>query len=236
MYFGVESPFHWRRRSRRGRGKGLPLKVGQHIYCDGILYYYLYINPGDNVEEWQYHSAYKGGARDNQVMSWFLKRVYVYSVSYFMYLAWRPFRWRRRSRKGAWQRTSFKGWSTHILWLHSLLYLYFNPRVNERNNCSTQSKEGPRDDQVMSLFLQRLYVYSVSHFMYLAWKPFRWRRRSRRGRGKGLPLKVGQHIYCDCILYYTYILTPETMRGMTVPLSQKRAKQRSGYEFFFKIV
>ena len=58
--------------------------------------------------------------------------------------------------------------------------------------------------------------------MYLAWRPFRWRRRSRRGRGKGLPLKVSEHIYCEGILYYTLYFNPETIRGMTVPPQSKK--------------
>ena len=126
-----------------------------------------------------------------------------------MYLACEALLLKTTKQKGAWQRTSLKV-GQHI-YCDILYYnIYFNPGDNERNDSTPLSqRSGARDDQVMSCFLKRVYVYSVSYFMYLAWRPFRWRRRSRRGRGKGLPLKVGQHIYCDRILYYTYILTPE---------------------------
>ena len=112
-------------------------------------------------------------------------------------------------QKGAWQRTSFKGWSTHILWRHSLLFLYFNPRDNERNDSNPlSSKEGQSKDQVMSWFLKEsmftlcilLHVFGVEALSLKTTK--------QKGAWQGLPLKVGQHIYCDSILYYTYILTP----------------------------
>ena len=40
-----------------------------------------------------------------------------------------------------------------------------------------------------------------------------------------MPLKVGQHIYCDGILYYTYVLTAETIGRLTGPLSQRMGQE-----------
>ena len=40
-------------------------------------------------------------------------------------------------------------------------------------NSQTQ-RRGHATDQVMSLFLKRVYVYSLSHFMHLAWRILSW--------------------------------------------------------------
>ena len=155
-----------------------------------------------------------------------------------MYLAWRPFSLKTTKQKGAWQRTSFKGWSTHILWLHSLLYLYFNPEIMRGMTVLTQNqRRGQADDQVMSFSLKEsmftLYLTSC------IWRGglFVEDDDSRKGRGKGLPLKVGQHIYCAGILYYTYIFNPrgnERNDSTTQSKTEEVQEQRSGYELVLK--